>query len=564
MRKGAVRLACDETASIVPSGDQAGSRVSTFVCGKWTRPWLSTFATNRSVRPVEIDRRTYAMREPSGDQAGSTSSYASLRVRSLRSPPSGRTVYTSDCPSRIDRNAMRPFVAGNAAAGTLAARMPASATTIAIPALRVPTTPPVRCAAMQGTTRVRALLAAVAATTTFVAAGLPSAVAGDRMGDTRYPEPRSREDRAGGRVALRGKRIRTIRRHVAPGVTYLKIVDRRTPRRIFVIRADVADFPATYDITLAGPALGDRATVPEMARANGALAAINGDFSSRIVGRPIHAFVRDGTFVQSAGPGGASFIVSRNERRADAGPTRQVMTAHDEQNGLTWRIDRWNRGAPGVGEIAAFSAAGGSLETPPDDACYLRLAPDGGPEPAPDGPGLDQRFSVDRSACRADPVGPADGVVLVALPGTDEATQLGALGIGTSVTVHLSLGWRNAFDVLGGDRVLVNGGRRTVPTGCGSAYCRAQPRTGIGADAKGRVLLVVVDGRQRRYSLGLSLLGFARLMKRLGAVEALNLDGGGASTMVVKGDVVNRPSDGSLRHVASAALVLPGPDPGES
>jgi hypothetical protein len=33
--------------------------------------------------------------------------------------------------------------------------------------------------------------------------------------------------------------------------------------------------------------------------------------------------------------------------------------------------------------------------------------------------------------------------------------------------------------------------------------------------------------------------------------------------MVVRGDVVNRPSDGSLRHVASAALILPGPDPGE-
>ncbi len=416
---------------------------------------------------------------------------------------------------------------------------------------------------MQRTIRARAILALVALVGLAWGGAVRPARASVRVGATTYPEPSARERSVGDRVALRGKRIRTIRRHVAPGVTLVKIVDRRTPRRIYVIRADVRNVPATYDVTLAGPALGDRATVPQMAAANDALAAINGDFSSRIVGRPIHAFVEDGTFVQSSGPG-ASFVVSRSERRADAGATRQVMTAHDAQTGLTWRIDRWNHGPPGVGEVAAFSNAGGSLETPPDDACYLRLTLDGAPEPARDGPGLDQRFEVERSTCRADAVGPAGGVVLVAVPGTDEATELQALRVGTAVTIHLSLGWRNAYDVLGGDRVLINHGRVTVPTTCGSAYCRAQPRTGIGADAKGRVLLVVVDGRQPDRSLGLSLLGFARLMKDLGAVEALNLDGGGASTMVVEGEVVNRPSDGSLRHVATAALILPGPDPDEA
>jgi hypothetical protein len=416
---------------------------------------------------------------------------------------------------------------------------------------------------MQRTIRPRPILSLVVGVALTSAAAMPPAGASVRVGSTAYPEPTARERAAGDRVALRGKRIRTIRRHVAPGVTFVKIVDRRTPRRVYVVRADVEHVPATFDVTLAGPALGDRATVPQMAAANGALAAINGDFSSRIVGRPIHAFVEDGTFVQSAGPGGASFVVSRSERRADARATRQVMTAHDAQTGLTWRIDRWNHGPPGVGEVAAFSNAGGSLETPPDDACYLRLTPDGAPEPAREGPGLDQRFDVERSTCRADAVGPAGGVVLVTVPGTDEATQLGALRTGTAVTIHLGLGWRNAYDVLGGDRVLINRGRVAVASTCGSAYCRAQPRTGIGADAKGRVLMVVVDGRQPAHSLGLSLLGFARLMRRLGAVDALNLDGGGASTMVVRGDVVNRPSDGSLRHVASAALILPGPDPGE-
>jgi hypothetical protein len=81
-------------------------------------------------------------------------------------------------------------------------------------------------------------------------------------------------------------------------------------------------------------------------------------------------------------------------------------------------------------------------------------------------------------------------------------------------------------------------------------------------DGDGRVLLVVVDGR-RRASVGMDLVGLAKLMRRLGAVSALNLDGGGSSTMVVRGKVKNRPSDGWERPRSSAVLVLDGDDPGE-
>ncbi|MGZ8593905.1 MAG: phosphodiester glycosidase family protein [Actinomycetota bacterium] len=46
-------------------------------------------------------------------------------------------------------------------------------------------------------------------------------------------------------------------------------------------------------------------------------------------------------------------------------------------------------------------------------------------------------------------------------------------------------------------------------------------------------------------------------------MTALNLDGGGSSTMVVQGKVANRPSDGHERAISNAILVLPGADPGE-
>jgi hypothetical protein len=71
-----------------------------------------------------------------------------------------------------------------------------------------------------------------------------------------------------------------------------------------------------------------------------------------------------------------------------------------------------------------------------------------------------------------------------------------------------------------------------------------------------------VDGR-RKGSAGMTLVRFARLFRDLGAKSALNLDGGGSSTMVVGGKIVNRPSDGTERAVSSAILVLPGRDRGE-
>ncbi len=58
----------------------------------------------------------------------------------------------------------------------------------------------------------------------------------------------------------------------------------------------------------------------------------------------------------------------------------------------------------------------------------------------------------------------------------------------------------------------------------------------------------------------MTLVEFARLFKNLGATDALNLDGGGSSTMVVKGSIKNVPSDGRERPVINALLVLPGRD----
>ena len=82
------------------------------------------------------------------------------------------------------------------------------------------------------------------------------------------------------------------------------------------------------------------------------------------------------------------------------------------------------------------------------------------------------------------------------------------------------------------------------------------PRTAAGITATGDLILMVVDGRQGT-SRGVDLENLARLMLQAGAEEAINLDGGGSSSLVLDGQLINTPSGGtSEREVVSAIVVL--------
>ena len=84
------------------------------------------------------------------------------------------------------------------------------------------------------------------------------------------------------------------------------------------------------------------------------------------------------------------------------------------------------------------------------------------------------------------------------------------------------------------------------------------PRTLIGDDAQGGIWLITVDGRQPLLSLGMSFAELQGLARRLGLRSALNLDGGGSTTMWVDGKIVNQPSDPEgPRRVSDAIVVIP-------
>lgn len=117
-----------------------------------------------------------------------------------------------------------------------------------------------------------------------------------------------------------------------------------------------------------------------------------------------------------------------------------------------------------------------------------------------------------------------------------------------------------AWQVLTFGPALVKDGQVTVSSSdeVGRAMT-SNPRTAIGQISEGHYLLVVSDGRTKE-STGLSLRQLAELMQSLGAQVAYNLDGGGSSTMVFQGRVVNNPTTNgrSIRERSVSDIVYIG------
>ena len=147
--------------------------------------------------------------------------------------------------------------------------------------------------------------------------------------------------------------------------------------------------------------------------------------------------------------------------------------------------------------------------------------------------------------------------------GTD-ALVIGADGnfriINEGETSANTLVREGAWQVLTFGPALINGGQVTVSSSdeVGRAMT-SNPRTAIGQISEGHYLRVVSDGRTKE-STGLSLRQLAELMQSLGAQIAYNLDGGGSSTMVFQGRVVNNPTTNgrSIRERSVSDIVYIG------
>ncbi len=121
-------------------------------------------------------------------------------------------------------------------------------------------------------------------------------------------------------------------------------------------------------------------------------------------------------------------------------------------------------------------------------------------------------------------------------------------------------------EAVGGSVVLIRHGE-VVDANISDYYGNRAPRTCVGITVEGKIVLMVLDGRQEPFSAGGNTAEIAQIMLDAGCVEAINLDGGGSSTFAAKQEgadevtIVNRPSDGYERSVSSSLVVVSTAEP---
>jgi Phosphodiester glycosidase len=375
---------------------------------------------------------------------------------------------------------------------------------------------------------------------------------------------------------------------VAPGVDWTTIVRERGPVRINVLAVD----PARVRGVLSNERIAGRERVSAMGRRVDAVAGVNGTFFARS-GDPLGVLAIDGELLSESLDGRSALILPATGPPSIAGVR---FRGRMYVNGRSREIDGIDRTR---GLIPACGGRGGDVPTIrpnqvltcTDSSELVVLSPlYGMPPPAEGGVEAIVRNGTVTSVRPPGTGGvPRDGVLLTgtgdaaaflrnaALPRSHAEIALRLIAGDREFTLAPGGGAaREAAPaiVVGAGPRLLRGGRVAVaadaegfappqaPSFFRSFVASRNPRTLAGVRADGTLLLVTVDGRAPGWSVGMTLRQAARLMRSLGAVDALNLDGGSSTAMTVRGELVNRPSDrvGGRpveRRVSNGLFVMP-------
>jgi hypothetical protein len=350
-------------------------------------------------------------------------------------------------------------------------------------------------------------------------------------------------------------------KYLAPGLTYRMEIDPEVPRTIHALH-----FNFHSDRVYAMPVLGQgkvynndptlgRATVTSMVKQNKAVAGVNASYFP-YTGRPVGLMVKDGELISSPYKGRPEFGWGPNQvtHFGMSGFDASFKSAEIER--VT--IDTINE-EDKVDAVALDTDTGGWMFAKiPATIAILKT---GGAKLTPIG-GLDAEVvEIQTNVSRLEI--PKDEAILVGT-GT-KADIVGRLKPGNrvSIAVHVDgFDWDKVTNVVCGGPVLLKNGAAVLDWKTEAFNeefsLKRHPRTAVGIDRRGDLWLVAVDG-QLSESGGASLEELAAILLRLGCRDAINLDGGGSTTVNSFGITVNRPADGVERELANAILFF-GPE----
>lgn len=348
---------------------------------------------------------------------------------------------------------------------------------------------------------------------------------------------------------------------IAPGVRYYEIYLPEGPWRIHLVEVDLPrSWAAGIRIRTAKQAEAQKTS----SLAAGALAAINGDFLfPGEAGRPAGLYIQSGNLIR---------IPQRRSAFAITETGQPLIAVYKMELGLLTaggehlRVAGFNR-APALGELSVFNerapVQGDSLQA----ATGFLLQGLGNTSIANDTISV----WVQQVRRQAWPIALQRDQWLLAADAEYEATEQIALGDTVQLYCRLWPARAKLMEAISGGPRILRDGEVSIEVEkerlSRSFADKRHPRTAIGYSQDEQVLfLIVVDGRQPGYSVGMSLRELAEFMRtrlaefshaKANAYQALNFDGGGSTTMVIGNQVVNRPSGFTgERPVANALLVV--------
>jgi large repetitive protein len=340
---------------------------------------------------------------------------------------------------------------------------------------------------------------------------------------------------------------------VEPGVEYLHHRIGDGPWSIHVVKVDRSAARFRLVNALAQDRVFGLASVSEQVQGlcpgeGRPVAAVNGDFfvirPGPYQGDPRGLHIVQGELVSS--PAGASLWLD-TEGRPHLGSVRTAFRAAGPGG---WDLAFGLNEARGEDKAVLYTpAVGPSTRTGPGLELVLERAGEGDWLPLRAG----RNYRAKVTAIREQGDVPLRPEIMVLSIGAQLAGTLPAVELGMVVSLHLrtSPDLAGAVTALGGGPILLDGGEAPQ----WQPPQPRHPRTAIGWN-EGHFFLVVVDGRQEGFSVGMTYPEVAALMRRLGCTHAMNLDGGGSSTLWLDGHIMNSPSDGRERRVANSLIVV--------
>lgn len=341
------------------------------------------------------------------------------------------------------------------------------------------------------------------------------------------------------------------RPNVPPGVEYLHHRIGEGPWSIHVVKVARSAKRFQFVSTLAQDQVYGLATVSQQAATlqdARAVAAVNGDFfvirRGPYQGDPLGLHVAQGELISS--PRGPSFWIDREGQPHIGQVTAQFRAVGPTGPSIPFNLNEER----GDDEAVLYTpAVGPSTRTNVGLEWILEKAGEGARLPLRPGASFGARVAAITEGGDAE-LTPTTMVLSV---GPMLAERLQAKAPGSVLTLHLE-----TVPDLTGIVTAIGGGPILLDEGRSPEWPPPQPRhprTALGWNDE-QFVLVVVDGRQEGLSVGMTYPELALLMKRLGCRYAVNLDGGGSSTLWLDGHVMNSPSDGRERPVANSLVVI--------